>query len=48
MTKFLCVPYSNDPWELGLTLFNGTIYIEEHKLDESSYGTDEQSERFTY
>jgi hypothetical protein len=48
MTKFFCVPYSNDSWELGLTLFNGTIYIEEHKQAESSYGNDERSERFTY
>lgn len=48
MTKIICLPYStNDSWELGATLCNGTIYMEEHK-QESNYGNDEKSKRMTY
>ncbi|KAK9767201.1 decapping endonuclease targeting mRNA [Basidiobolus ranarum] len=34
MTKIFCTPYSRrDPWELGATLYKGTIYIEEHETE---------------
>ncbi|CAG8777930.1 19989_t:CDS:2 [Cetraspora pellucida] len=33
-TKILCTPYNrNEPWELGATLWNNTIFIEEHDTD---------------
>ncbi|KAG0057783.1 Dom-3 Z [Gryganskiella cystojenkinii] len=35
LTKIMCTPYArNEPWELGATRFNGSIYIEEHATDE--------------
>ncbi|KAG0375606.1 Dom-3 Z [Mortierella sp. AD032] len=31
LTKIMCTPYArNEPWEMGATLYNGSIYIEEH------------------
>ncbi|KAF9101802.1 hypothetical protein BGX29_005244 [Mortierella sp. GBA35] len=31
LTKIMCTPYaSNEPWEMGATLYKGSIYIEEH------------------
>ncbi|KAG2184190.1 hypothetical protein INT44_009205 [Umbelopsis vinacea] len=33
ITKLLCVPYAKDPFELGATLFNNTIYLEEHETE---------------
>ncbi|KAI9202292.1 RAI1 like PD-XK nuclease-domain-containing protein [Polychytrium aggregatum] len=49
MTKIMCTPYANEPWELGLTLFEGTIYIEEHKFP-SKYSnmSPEEDRRMTY
>ncbi|CAI2173061.1 999_t:CDS:10, partial [Funneliformis geosporum] len=33
-TKLLCAPYNkNEPWELGATLYNNTIFIEEHETE---------------
>lgn len=33
VTKLLCAPYTKEPFELGATLFNDTIYIEEHETE---------------
>ncbi|CAG8584250.1 6308_t:CDS:2 [Funneliformis mosseae] len=33
-TKLLCAPYNKkEPWELGATLYNNTIFIEEHETE---------------
>ncbi|KAF9378398.1 Dom-3 Z [Podila verticillata] len=35
LTKIMCTPYTrNEPWELGATLYKGSIYIEEHVTEE--------------
>ncbi|KAI1309331.1 Dom-3 Z [Mortierella claussenii] len=35
LTKIMCTPYTrNEPWELGATLYKGSIYIEEHVTPE--------------
>ncbi|KAF9429777.1 hypothetical protein BGZ94_009545 [Podila epigama] len=35
LTKIMCTPYTrNEPWELGATLYKGSIYIEEHVSEE--------------
>lgn len=33
ITKILCTPYARDPFELGVTRYNDTIYIEEHETE---------------
>ncbi|CAG8514363.1 9244_t:CDS:2 [Diversispora eburnea] len=35
-TKILCAPYNkNEPWELGATLWNHTIFLEEHETEQT-------------
>ncbi|KAF9958172.1 hypothetical protein BGZ72_000779 [Mortierella alpina] len=52
LTKIMCTPYSrNEPWELGATLYKGTIYIEEHVSAEkrqNSTGTNERHKLMSY
>ncbi|KAF9573772.1 hypothetical protein EC968_008051 [Mortierella alpina] len=52
LTKIMCTPYSrNEPWELGATLYKGTIYIEEHVSAEkrqNSAGTNERHKLMSY
>lgn len=50
ITKFFITPYSrNDSWELGLTLYKGTIYIVElDKVEKESYGNYPNAKLFTY
>ncbi|KAJ3282294.1 Dom-3 Z [Borealophlyctis nickersoniae] len=52
MTKIFCTPYSrNDRWELGATLYKGTIYLEEHESEEkrnSLYGSTDRNQLMTY
>ncbi|GJJ73685.1 RAT1-interacting protein [Entomortierella parvispora] len=46
LTKIMCTPYAkNDAWEMGATLFNGTIYIEEHVSDEKRNEATSSDER---
>jgi RAT1-interacting protein len=33
ITKILCTPYTKEPFELGVTMHNDTIYIEEHETE---------------
>ena len=36
MTKFFCTPYERrEPWQMAVTLFNGTIYMNEVETDEA-------------
>ncbi|KAF9958361.1 hypothetical protein BGZ70_009220 [Mortierella alpina] len=52
LTKIMCTPYSrNEPWELGATLYKGTIYIEEHVSAEkrqNATGTNERHKLMSY
>ncbi|KAI8911491.1 RAI1 like PD-XK nuclease-domain-containing protein [Gorgonomyces haynaldii] len=49
MTKFFACPYASDHWELGATLYNGTIYIVEHEdPNRNKFGDNEEQQRFTY
>ncbi|CAO3563643.1 unnamed protein product [Mortierella alpina] len=52
LTKIMCTPYSrNEPWELGATLYKGTIYIEEHvsaEKRENATGTNERHKLMSY
>ncbi|KAG0030926.1 hypothetical protein BGZ81_002066 [Podila clonocystis] len=46
LTKIMCTPYTrNEPWELGATLYKGSIYIEEHVTDEKRQSAGGSSER---
>ncbi|KAG0077956.1 Dom-3 Z, partial [Podila epicladia] len=46
LTKIMCTPYTrNEPWELGATLYRGSIYIEEHVTDEKRQSAGGSSER---
>ncbi|CAG8590783.1 16336_t:CDS:2 [Racocetra persica] len=51
-TKILCTPYNrNEPWELGATLWNNTIFIEEHDTEytkENSTGTTPRHKLMSY
>ncbi|KAG0333256.1 Dom-3 Z [Podila humilis] len=52
LTKIMCTPYTrNEPWELGATLYKGSIYLEEHVTDErrqSAGGTSERHKLMSY
>ncbi|KAF9318801.1 Dom-3 Z [Podila horticola] len=52
LTKIMCTPYTrNEPWELGATLYKGSIYIEEHVTDEkrqSAGGSNERHKLMSY
>ncbi|KAG0011361.1 Dom-3 Z, partial [Entomortierella chlamydospora] len=52
LTKIMCTPYTrNEPWELGATLYKGTIYIEEHVTPEkrsAALGTSERHKLMSY
>ncbi|TPX63726.1 hypothetical protein SpCBS45565_g06387 [Spizellomyces sp. 'palustris'] len=51
MTKILCTPYSRDEWELGVTRYKDTIYIEEHESDEKrqhAFGASERDKLMSY
>ncbi|KAF9346061.1 hypothetical protein BGX26_002451 [Mortierella sp. AD094] len=52
LTKIMCSPYTrNEPWELGATLYKGTIYIEEHVTPEkrnAALGTSERHKLMSY
>ncbi|KAI9007370.1 RAI1 like PD-XK nuclease-domain-containing protein [Gaertneriomyces semiglobifer] len=51
MTRILCTPYSKDEWELGVTLFKGTIYMEEHESEEkrlSAFGGSDRDKLMSY
>ncbi|KAI8907706.1 RAI1 like PD-XK nuclease-domain-containing protein [Powellomyces hirtus] len=48
MTKVLCAPYSRDKWELGVTLYNGTIYMEEHEKRKDLYGSTDKDKLMSY
>ncbi|KAG0031541.1 decapping endonuclease targeting mRNA, partial [Podila clonocystis] len=46
LTKIMCTPYTrNEPWELGATLYKGSIYIEEHVTDEKRQSAGGSSKR---
>ncbi|RIB30430.1 RAI1 like PD-XK nuclease-domain-containing protein [Gigaspora rosea] len=51
-TKILCTPYNrNEPWELGATLWNNTIFIEEHETEytkENSTGSTPRHKLMSY
>ncbi|KAG0202609.1 hypothetical protein BGX28_004925 [Mortierella sp. GBA30] len=52
LTKIMCTPYTrNEPWELGATLYKGSIYIEEHVSAENrknATGTNERHKLMSY
>ncbi|KAJ3166147.1 Dom-3 Z [Geranomyces variabilis] len=48
MTKVLCAPFSRDRWELGATLHDGTIYIEEHEKRKDLYGSTDKDKLMSY
>ncbi|KAI8818915.1 RAI1 like PD-XK nuclease-domain-containing protein, partial [Fimicolochytrium jonesii] len=50
LTKILTTPYSTDAYELGITLYNHTIFIEEHDLrpPTAAYGSSERDKLMTY
>ena len=48
-TKILSTPYfERDDWELGATLYNGTIYMEEHKFPQESYANEDLQTYYGY
>ncbi|KAF9907355.1 Dom-3 Z [Linnemannia zychae] len=52
LTKIMCTPYArNEPWEMGATLYNGSIYIEEHVSDEkriNALGSNDRHKLMSY
>lgn len=52
ITKIMCTPYAlRDDWELGATLYKGTIYLEEHESNdrqESKFGKFDDQKLFCY
>jgi RAT1-interacting protein len=52
ITKIICTPYcKRDDWELGATLFQGTIYLEEHEEPDRKsfkFGKGDKEKLFTY
>ncbi|KAJ3015038.1 Dom-3 Z [Thoreauomyces humboldtii] len=48
MTKVLTAPYSRDDWELGATLYNGTIYMEEHEKRKDLFGSTPRDKLMSY
>ncbi|KAF8929471.1 hypothetical protein BGZ58_008926 [Dissophora ornata] len=52
ITKIMCTPYTkNEPWELGATLYKGSIYIEEHVSSEkrkNALGSNDRHKLLSY
>ncbi|KAI7817367.1 RAI1 like PD-XK nuclease-domain-containing protein [Gamsiella multidivaricata] len=52
LTKIMCTPYArNEPWELGATLYRGSIYIEEHvsqEKRENAAGSNDRHKLMSY
>ncbi|KAG9070973.1 Dom-3 Z [Linnemannia hyalina] len=52
LTKIMCTPYTrNEPWEMGATLYNGSIYIEEHvstERRENAAGSNDRHKLMSY
>ncbi|KAF9155314.1 decapping endonuclease targeting mRNA [Linnemannia schmuckeri] len=52
LTKIMCTPYvRNEPWEMGATLYKGSIYIEEHvsaERRENAAGSNDRHKLMSY
>ncbi|KAG0298529.1 Dom-3 Z [Linnemannia gamsii] len=52
LTKIMCTPYArNEPWEMGATLYKGSIYIEEHvsaERRENAAGSNDRHKLMSY